>query len=275
VLNMNKWLIVLVAVLLPLFASRCSVPTQSADSVSPLILPTASPTILAPTIPAHGEQHLIFHDEFEDGALDTSIWHTEYPWGRTNSNEAQYYTPGAFEFVNGVLRIRADRRTIRDHEYSSGVLASYGNFAFTYGYIEFRAKIPAGQGLWPALWMLPDDRTQSGEIDIVEILGHEPHRAYTFLHFVDSNGESTDEGKSHSGPDYSQEFHLYAVHWSKDLIIWYIDNTEVFRITHHVPSYPMYLLMNLAVGGTWPGYPDESTGFPAYFDIDYVRVYQD
>jgi beta-glucanase (GH16 family) len=228
-----------------------------------------------PTIPTHGNQHLIFSDEFNDGILNTSIWHTEYLWGRTNSNEAQYYVPDAFEFEDGLLRIRADQRNFHGFEYSSGILASYGNFAFTYGYVEFRAKVPSGQGLWPALWMLPDDRSKSGEIDVMEILGHEPHRAYTFLHFEDANGNSVDEGKSHTGPDYSQEFHLYAVDWSKNLIIWYIDDVEVFRIEHDVPAHAMYLLMNLAVGGTWPGYPDESTSFPAYLEIDYVRVYQD
>ena len=216
---------------------------------------------------------LIFSDEFDAEYVNTDIWQTEYRWGHFNNGEAQYYIPTAFEFRDGILRIKAEEQPMNGKEYTSGVLASYDKFYFTYGYVEIRAKVPDGQGLWPALWMLTQERFQPGEIDIMEILGHEPDVAYTSLHYAETSDDDAAITHAYIGPDFSSDFHLFAVSWEEGVLVWFIDNQEVFRLTHGVPDQPMYLLMNLAVGGEWSGYPNESTQFPAYFDIDYVRVY--
>jgi hypothetical protein len=217
---------------------------------------------------------LVFDDEFEGTRLDTDKWHTELRWGRSNPPEAQYYASDAFKLQRGLLRLKAEKRSMEDHTYTSGIIASFDRFMFTYGYVEIRARVPKGQGLWPALWLLADNDNSSAEIDMIEILGHEPQRVYTTLHYDDAKGKSQDDGQVYEGLDFSQDFHTFAVDWSPTAVIWFVDGVERFRLTQHVPQEPMYLLANLAVGGEWPGYPDQTTHFPAYFEIDYIRVYQ-
>ena len=219
---------------------------------------------------------LLFADEFDGPGLDESVWHTSLRWGRTNRNEAQYYAEDAFSFQDGVLRISAERRPMYGKDYTSGVIASYDRFTFTYGYVEMRARLPAGQGLWPAFWLLTVDEPRGGinEIDVFELLGHEPTVLYMTLHWPDVFGRDQDQSQSFSGPDLSQDFHLFAVDWRPEAVIWYVDGIERARVDHDIPAGPMYLIANLAVGGDWPGFPDATTPFPAFYDIDYIRVYQ-
>jgi len=142
--------------------------------------------------------------------------------------------------------------------YLSGIITSYDAFRFTHGYAEARVKLPAGQGLWPAFWLLNSFYVEDvPEIDIMEFLGHDTETVYhTYHYFEPQNG--------------------WGVSWDPTEIIWYVDGVEARRITNNeytIPNQAMYVLANLATGGNWPGTPDETTSFPAEYELDYIRVY--
>lgn len=190
-----------------------------------------------------------------------------------------------FHIHDGILSIIAaplpdDARKATNLDYSSGLLVTRRSFLFEYGYVEVRAKVPAGRGLWPAIWLFRPDSTY-GEIDILELLGQEPGRAYSTIHY-----QIEDTGGAHhvdqtlvadnTGPSLAEGFHTYAVDWSASDVRFFIDGVEKGRSpTRPALNAPMYLLLNLAVGGagSWPGPVDGSTGFPASFDIDYARIW--
>ncbi len=167
----------------------------------------------------------------------------------------------------------------------SGIITSYDSFRFKYGRAEIRARMPAGKGLWSAFWLLnayyKQDQPEDPEIDIIEAIGDRTTTANHAYHYqVDNNGDGffrsreSNEGRA-TIDDFSQAFHVYSVEWSEGQIIWYVDNVETHRLEgSQVSSEQMYLIANLAVGGTFPGPADESTPFPAKFEIDYIRVYQ-
>ncbi|HZO87787.1 MAG TPA: glycoside hydrolase family 16 protein [Chthonomonadaceae bacterium] len=219
---------------------------------------------------------LVFHDEFDGDKLDTRKWIDSYPDNeRTHSNnEQQYYAPDGYEVKDGYLRFIAEKRAMGGMPYTSGMISSYGKFSQKYGWFEIRARFPKGKGYWPAFWLLPETKDWPPEIDVLEILGHEPNKVYMTNHWKNANGEHEGKGDSFTGPDFSADFHTFAVDWEPTEIIWYVDGVERYRTTQHVPAEPMYILANLAVGGDWPGNPDETTPFPGYMDIDYIRVYQ-
>jgi beta-glucanase (GH16 family) len=124
--------------------------------------------------------------------------------------------------------------------------------------------------------MLPEDHNSKPEIDVMEIYGDEPDIINMNFHYINSNGRPAKHGYSWAGPDFSADFHTFAVDWQPDAIIWYVDGIERWRYTDtaHIPNIPMYLLVNLAVGGSGPGAPEASTSFPSYYEIDYVRVWR-
>ncbi len=169
--------------------------------------------------------------------------------------------------------------------YLSGVITSYNSFRFLYGKVEMRARMPAGNGLWSAFWLLNayynQDQPEDPEIDIIEALGDRTTIAHQAYHYkTDPNGDGQFEGsKSVENQsfinDFSADFHTYAVEWSKGLIVWFVDGVEVKRVEGDIVSdEQMYVIANLAVGGWFPGPADETTPFPAKFEIDYIRVYQ-
>jgi beta-glucanase (GH16 family) len=148
-------------------------------------------------------------------------------------------------------------------------------FTFQYGYVEVRARVPAGQGLWPAIWLLPASHQSRPEIDIMEVLGHDPNTLYMVLHYNDAQGNRQRSMRESNVSDLSQDWHVYAVRWTPEEVRWYLDGQEMRNFTRaqQLPHEPMYLLINLAVGGDWPGSPDEATRFPSVFLIDYVRIW--
>jgi hypothetical protein len=210
-------------------------------------------------------------DKFEGDRLDTSKWETGYKAG---TKEAQYYVHDAFEFEDGILKIRAEERQVRDREYASGILTTRYSFDQKYGRFEVRAKMPAGQGLWPAFWLLPTSQNYPLEIDVFEFLGHQTDTVYMTNHWRGKDGRSTFQTYGFKGPDFTQDFHVFEIRWNEEEIVWYIDWVERARETRGIPHEPMFLLLNLAVGGEWPGYPDDTTPFPSYLEVDYVRVYE-
>jgi beta-glucanase (GH16 family) len=219
---------------------------------------------------------LTFHDEFNGKKLDTHKWIDSYPDNQRthNNNEQQYYAPDGYEVHDGQLHLKAEKRAMGGMPYTSGMVSSYGKFAQQYGWFEIRARFPKGKGYWPAFWLLPNTKAWPPEIDILEVLGHETDKVYLTNHYRDDNGQHGSKGDSYQGPDFAADFHTFAVDWEPNAIIWYVDGTERFRVTEHIPAEPMYILANLAVGGDWPGMPDDTTVFPSTMDIDYIRVYQ-
>jgi beta-glucanase (GH16 family) len=221
---------------------------------------------------------LTFDDEFNGNGLDTSKWTPKDPWGRERNRELQAYVTDAFEVKDSILRIKTERRQAlydgKQREYISGMMTTYGKFSQEYGRFEIRCRIPNGKGMWPAFWLLPDPLDWPPEIDVLEILGHQPNKVYMTHHFQAQPGKHGSHGGSWVGPDFSSDFHQFAIEWSPRAIVWFVDGVERFRSKKPIPRGKMYLLVNLAIGGDWPGAPDENTRFPAALEVDYVRVYE-
>lgn len=215
---------------------------------------------------------LVWSDEFDGAALDASKWRAEDAALIKNA-ELQYYSPEDVYLENGMLVLRSQKRDLYGRHYSSGLVETKGKFSRQYGRFETRAKLPRGKGIWPAHWMLPADKSWPPEIDIVEMLGDEPNVVYTHFHWS-AFSKHAYEGKRIKGPDFSADFHTFAVEWEPREIRWYVDGQLVHSRTGQVPHKPFYLILNTAVGGIWPGNPDATTEFPQYHLIDYVRVYE-
>lgn len=218
---------------------------------------------------------LVFRDEFDGTQLDRKVWRTEMRWGPETQGELQRYSPEALRVANGVLTITASKSK-SDRPYTSGTIASFGRFDLRYGYVEMRAKIPAGRGLWPAFWLRPDDASRTAEIDVLEMLGAAPGRPFFTLHYEGAGGAAG--GYYHSwfnGSDLSTGFHTYGADWQPGSVVWYVDGIERYRVKDpRVPAVRMYVIANLSVGGAWGGPPNRTTPFPAEYRIDYIRVYQ-
>lgn len=244
------------------------------------------------------EWELVWEDDFNGKHLDTAKWNVLLR-EHSKHNELQYYVPDEVYLENGVLRIRSQVRKYGSMEYTSGRINTKDKFAPVYGRFEIRAKLPTGKGLWPAHWLypqnrdwpmemlmaeavangnerlIPEERPWYTEIDIMEFLGHEPHIVYGTLHYYSFDGKKkTSSGKVTSDIDYSKDFHVYALEWEPDSIRWYIDGKLLHTTTDGIPHTPHYLIINTAIGGSWPGNPDSTTTFPQFHDIDYVRFYQ-
>lgn len=217
---------------------------------------------------------LVFEDDFNGQQLDERKWTSAFPWGRDRSNvgELQYYAPDAFSLNSGKLSIIANPTPNGSHAYDSGLISSYASFAPEFGRFEIRCKLPSGKGLWPAFWLLPADTSWPPEIDVFEMLGQEPNKVHMTAHWLE-NGEHRQDGGQYVGPNFSQDYHTFAVEWTADKLVWFVDDVKRYEVNGQSPRGPMYLLANLAVGGDWPGSPDASTPFPAKFDIDYIRAY--
>jgi len=241
-----------------------------------------TPAIATPEDPVNDADKpgwtLTFHDEFDGSELDTSKWMDRYWHGRTHSNnEQQYYAEDGYEVAEGRLRFIAERREMGGMPYTSGMVTSFERFSQRFGWFEIRARFPKGQGFWPAFWLLPVTKDWPPEIDILEILGHQTNTVYFTTHWTNDAMSNPHQykGGSFTGPDFSEDFHTFALEWKPGQCIWYVDGEERYRSSAGIPEEPMYVIANLAVGGDWPGNPDETTEFPGYMDIDYIRVYEE
>lgn len=241
---------------------------------------------------------LVWNDEFHqpvNSSPDPAKWTHDLGAGGWGNRELQRYTdlqensrvvadPAALD--GRALALCAHRTA--SGEFTSARLKTQGKFAVTYGRIEARLKLPRGRGLWPAFWMLGENIARvgwpaCGEIDIMEFIGHESARVHATLH---GPGYSGEKGLSASfthaaNVPLGERYHVFAVDWFPDRIEWSLDGTVYARRTSaDLPAgsrwafdAPMFLLLNLAIGGNWPGSPDATTGFPQTFLVDYVRVY--
>jgi beta-glucanase (GH16 family) len=242
---------------------------------------------------------LTWSDEFNapDGTpIDSHKWTAETGGNGWGNNELEYYTTSTRNArqEHGALVIEAihEPHTGADgvqRSYTSARLKTEGKFSQAYGRFEARIKMPRGKGIWPAFWMLGDDIAsvgwpKCGEIDIVENLGSEPSIAHGTIH---GPGYSGDHGIGSPftlphGKRFSDKFHVFAVEWEPQEIRFYVDDNlyatrrpnDLPAGAHWVYDHPFFILLNLAVGGNWPGNPDNTTKFPQKMLVDYVRVYR-
>lgn len=243
----------------------------------------------------HGAYTLVFNENFDGPTLDLDRWTTCYWWddgGCTNlsSGELQWYQPGNVTVEDGKLVLTARPESVIGHQgrrfpYTSGMVTtgrhyeehpSRGRFETTYGFFEMRARVPEGRGLWSAFWMLPARQVSLPEIDIMEVLGHQTRELELHYHYNRSNGRTGSAARVVRTAPLSDGWHTYGLDWSPDRLVWYLDGQEVWRYTerHNIPHEPMYMIINLAVGGHWPGNPGSSTRFPARMEVDYVRAWK-
>ncbi|MGI4955737.1 MAG: family 16 glycosylhydrolase [Janthinobacterium lividum] len=231
---------------------------------------------------------ITFDEEFNDLSLSSGSgtrWLTQFPyWGNDayslwGNHELEFYSNPSigvnpFSLQNGALVITASPGSnILNQPYNSGTINTFNSFAQTYGYFEARMQLPSGQGLWPAFWMLPASNTYSSELDIAELIGNRPDVLNSTVHGV-YNGVWQMHAQGAVIPDSSQGFHNYGVDWEPATTTFYFDDKAVLSVaTPDSMNQPMYMLLNLAVGGDWPGSPDSSTRFPADMKIDWVHAY--
>jgi len=240
---------------------------------------------------------LVWHDEFKGESLDYTKWGIEENAFGGGNNELQIYTdrPANVRVENGHLVLEAHRDhagisgTVR--EYSSGRVRTKHRGDWKYGRIEVRAKLPIGQGIWPAIWMLPTDNkygswAASGEIDIMEYRGQNPQEVLGTLHYGGAWPKNTHSGSSYTlaSGTFADDFHVFAVEWEAGKIVWSVDGKPYQTQTKWQSAggaFPapfdqsFHLLLNLSVGGHFVGNPDATTKFPQAMRIDYVRVYQE
>ncbi|MBY0311624.1 MAG: glycoside hydrolase family 16 protein [Phycisphaerales bacterium] len=221
-----------------------------------------------PSVPGY---RLVWTEEFSGSTVSPTRWNFEnvaWPY----NGEAQFYLPQNASASGGLLRIRAERQTFGGRQYTSARINTDNKFEQQFGRFEARMKVPAGRGYWPAFWLLPASGAWPPEIDVMEILGHQTSTVYMTQHFGPTSAPANNGG-SFTGPDFAADFHDFAVEWSPSRIDWFVDGVLRFSTTTNVPQEPMYVVLNLAVGGFWPGYPDASTVFPQNMLVDWVRVY--
>ena len=238
--------------------------------------------------PASSGEVLIWQDEFDRAGLpDGERW--DYEEGLVRNKERQYYTRARAENArveNGTLIIEARRERYRDADYTSASLTSRASW--TYGRIEVRARVPRGRGTWPAIWTLGTNIRQAGwpacgEIDIMEHVGFDPGRIHANIHTSAYNHvQRTNKGNSVAVPRADQEFHVYSAAWSPAAIEMSVDGRPYFTFAKEAGGdavwpfdKPQYLILNLAIGGSWGGQKGiDDEAFPAQYVIDYVRVYR-
>lgn len=243
---------------------------------------------------------LVWQDEFEGDALNMDNWSFEKgtgEWGWGN-NELQYYREENTAVSDGYLIITAKEEEFEGSQYTSSRIITKGKQSFQYGRIDMRAKLPHGQGMWPALWMLGDNFDtegwpKSGEIDMMEMVGGgvKDGQVHGTLHW---ETETEGGGKQHAsygsgnanGPytlgsgKFADEFHVFTLIWDENAIKWFVDDEQFFEVDIRPEDLSefhqkFFLIFNVAVGGQWPGSPDASTTFPQRMVVDYVRVFQE
>ncbi len=242
------------------------------------------------------EWQLVWSDEFDTETLNLDKWSFQYGDGCPNlcgwgNDELQSYTDRAENIYieDGKLHIVARKESYEGKQYTSTRIRTINKGDWVYGKIEIRAKMPEGQGIWPAIWMLPSAENsiwpRHGEIDIMELVGHEPETVHGTVHFGNNYPDHEFEGKSYTLEEgtFADDFHIYSIEWKLNEIRFFVDGNHYFTVTpatvqQHGYNYPFnaafHLIMNVAVGGRWPGNPDSTTQFPQKMVVDYVRVYQ-
>lgn len=244
---------------------------------------------------------LVWSDEFDGTELDPASWEMQIGTGTAyglpvgwGNNELQYYTNFAsnVSVSDGTLKITARQQNFGGRPYTSARIRTMGRHEFLYGRIEARIKLPSTSGVWPAFWMLPTNSpyggwAASGEIDIMESVNFADTMHGTIHHGSNWPDNQSNGGSFNNGTDFSADFHVFSIEWEADQIRWFIDGQHYHTVNSNqwystaAPSNPrapfdtpFHLLLNVAVGGDWPGNPEGAANYPQTMEVDYVRVYQ-
>ena len=274
--------------LLPVLAACAGAPTQGRS------------TTTSDTTSSNAPREIVWADEFEGPAgapADPARWVADTGGGGWGNQERQYYTPRENAALDGqghlVITARAEPpESMRTCwygrcRYTSARLKTKGRFEQTFGRFEARVRVPRGQGIWPAFWMLGADIDRvgwpaCGEIDVMEHIGREPLTAHGTMHGPGYSGANGIGNAVAFDQPVADDFHVFAVEWAVNDLRWFVDGRQYFRTTsaslpqsaRWVFDHPFFLLLNLAVGGAWPGDPDATSTYPQEMVVDYVRVYR-
>lgn len=268
--------------------------SSEADAFSSSAAAPASSAPATPTSNTATDENLLWSDEFEGSAIDENKWGYNIGMGENGwgNSELEYYTnrPENVYVKDGMLHIRAQKEDYEGQKYTSTRLLSQNKFTFTYGTVEARIALPVGKGIWPAFWMLGENIEDiswpaCGEIDIIEAINDESivygthHWAHEGSHAQYGNSTADHHGSS-TKIDIS-EFHIYKMVWNKEFIEMYVDDFMYQKIditdaagemgTFHKP---FFFILNVAVGGSWPGFDIDDSQFPTEMQVDYIRVYK-
>lgn len=263
----------------------CANDESSTPEVEESIIPTEGPD--SPL--SYPNMTLVWQEEFEGNSLNLDSWTYEIGTGQNGwgNNELQYYTDDNTSMIEGNLVITAKKESLSGREYTSSRIITENKHSFQYGRIDVRAALPQGQGMWPAIWMLGSNfRTvgwpSCGEIDIMEMVGGagRENTVHGTAHWS-NNGSHAEFGGSRTLPfgDFHNVYHVFSIIWTDSSIKWYVDNQEY----HAMDTTPaeldefrneFFFIMNLAVGGNWPGPPNSFTSFPQHLIVDYIRVFR-
>ncbi len=281
--NFNNASLIIWSLLLGWGLIGCGAVGVETEVSTPAVAPTPTPEWI------REGWELVWQDEFSGETIDEAYWTHEvggHGWG---NGEAQHYSaePKNSYVEGGYLIIQALQENVHGKRFSSARLITKEKVEAHYGRIEARIQIPYGQGIWPAFWMLGNDMDKvgwpyAGEIDIMENVGHEPSIIHGTLHGPLYSGADGVGGSKRlpSKARYADDFHIFAIEWEEEEIRWYMDDQMYWKLTpaavpgDWVYDHPFYLLINVAVGGQWPGYPDDTTSFPQMMKVDYVRIYE-
>jgi beta-glucanase (GH16 family) len=267
---------------------------------------TKTPTKVTKTIQHIGPPNVtdskkwvqVFSDDFNGNTLDTNKWITCYDAQNTSNNgctnagnqEQEWYLPQQVSVTGGAAVLTATNQPVTiktsngpvTYPYRSGMISTGRSdvngkvkWSANYGYYEARMKIDGGQGVWPAFWLLPADKSWPPEIDIMEALGNQSHQVLLTSHWGSASDQSKDSSTI-TGPDFTNGWHTYAVNWQPNEIDWYIDGELKKTVTGQaVPNKPMEIIIDLAIGGQLPGNANATTPFPRTTSIDYVHVFEE
>ena len=224
---------------------------------------------------AQGQFVPAWSDEFSGTSVSGANWFSQNVAWPYNA-EQQYYLPQQASVSNGELIITSTNQAFGGRPYRSARLETVNRHSWLYGRFEMRAKLPGTQGIWPAFWLLPQDGVWPPEIDIMEFLGHQPTKVYGTNHWPIPGQPGVSQYETHDfvGPNFTNGYNTFRCDWWPDRVEFYVNDTLFATNRTAVPQVPMFVILNTAVGGTWPGNPNASTVFPQQFKVDYVRVSQ-
>lgn len=236
---------------------------------------------------------LSWSDEFTESAINANDWQYDLGNGGWGNNELECYTDSNASIANGYLVIQAKQQTVTYNgvtsNYTSTRMNTAGKFSFQYGRVDIRAKLPVEPGMWPALWFLGNNFSSvgwpaCGETDLMELVGSNPHLVTGSIHWEEAGNQEGTLNNTYvlpDGADYSQKFHVFSLVWTPTQITMYVDDMPYMTESSTSISsgtwpfnQPQFLIMNVAVGGDWPGPPTTATVFPESMYVDYVRVFQ-
>ncbi len=233
---------------------------------------TAAKATVAATPQSPAVAKVTLYDDFTASTLNHAIWDKNF--NATQTFGSAYWSPTQVATGASHLRLIVKKQAGYGKAYVSGAVTSFGGFSQTYGRYEIRARLPPGKGMWPAFWLMPIDQSWPPEIDVFEWVASDPTAVYNTLHWQSNNSHYQKSGICHSSTLTTAD-HTYGVDWTPGRLDFTLDGKICSSLTgSNVPSKPVYVLMNLAIGGSWPGEPDATTPLPGTFAIRWVKVSQ-